>query len=137
MSSLYHNRVLQHSFTSDVIHQSETVRHLGSIRKEKKIVKKKKNNNNNNNNKSRDTLRIRCAVQEYTHYTHYLRLRLWTLLSLLTKPNPNRNPRTFLKFVELIGKLCLRLLFLILPHIFLVAVFRSVCYLLMTTFCKV
>ena len=30
----YHNRVLQHSFTSDVIHQSETVRHLGSIRKE-------------------------------------------------------------------------------------------------------
>ena len=36
MFSLYHNRVLQQSFTSDVIglHQSETVRHLGSIRKE-------------------------------------------------------------------------------------------------------
>jgi len=42
-------------------------------------------------------------MQEYTH---------WTVLSLLTKTNPN--PITFLKFVELIGKLCLRILFLIL-----------------------
>jgi len=34
MFTLYHNRAIQLSFTSDVIHQSETVRHLGSIRKE-------------------------------------------------------------------------------------------------------
>ena len=34
MFTLYHNRAIQQSFTSDVIHQSETVRHLGSIRKE-------------------------------------------------------------------------------------------------------
>ena len=34
MFTLYHNRAIQQSFTSDVIHQSETVCHLGSIRKE-------------------------------------------------------------------------------------------------------
>ena len=50
----------------------------------------------------RDTLRIRGAIKN-TSTTHCLRLRLWTLLSLLTKtnpdPNPNPNLRTFLKFV--------------------------------------
>ena len=33
-----------------------------------------------------------------TRTTHYLRLKLWTQLSLLTKTNPKPNPRTFLKF---------------------------------------